>query len=108
GRVTAADHQQSLVFELHGIAEIMRMQNTTREPIKTGEGRHVGDGEMPDRDDDLIKGLLGTLVGSAIFDRYGELTRVGVLLNPTHGSAEYDVPGDVPFLRAALDIVEQH
>ena len=108
GRVAAADDQYVLALELHGVAEIVAVQDAAVECRKTFEIGHVGHRKMPRRDDDVVEFLgIGDVVG-AVMRGDGEFLRLVRKRHHAHRAVEAH-----PFLHAglfdaALDVVPQH
>ena len=108
GRIAAADDQDVLALELHGVAEIMAVQDAAVEGREAFEIRHVGHREMAGGDDHIVEFFgVGDVVG-AVVRGDGEFLRLVGIGDHAHRAVEAHPFAHARFLDAALDVVPQH
>ena len=108
GRIAAADDQDVLVLEFHGVAEIMAVQDAAVEGRKALEIGDVGHREMPRGDDDVVEFLgIGDVV-AAVMRGDGEFFRRVGEGHHAHRAVEAHPFAHAGFFDAALDVVPQH
>ena len=108
GRIGAADDQDVLALEFHGVAEIMAVQDAAVEGREALEIGHVGHREMPGGDDDIVELFrIGDVVG-AVMRGDGEFLRLVRIGHHAHRAVEAHPFAHAGLLDAALDVVPQH
>lgn len=68
GGIAAAQDQQVLSGELDRVAEVVGMQDAARERLEARVLRDVRGGEVPGRDDDVVKRLGAQHAGTGLHD----------------------------------------
>jgi len=106
-RVAGSDDEDVLAGELHGIPEVVCVEDAAQELLEARVVRNVGDREVAGCHHHEVELLGRGLVVHQVVAGDGELPGCIVERDASHSGAEPDEPPHVALLDAALDVVPE-